>query len=116
RARAASDDRSCAGFRLPGWRSIHALLRPAAEKRQGTKSQSVADRGCRGRYGDFVASLALLRLERWGRCDRVTLMDGGTRRCGRVDRTLDDRIDGVTAGRSGGPMRASELPAASQQE
>ena len=47
--------------------AIHALRRPASEKRQGTKSRSVTGRGCRGRYGDFAAGLVLLRLERCGR-------------------------------------------------
>jgi hypothetical protein len=46
--------RSCGGFRLPGCRSIHALRRPAAEKRQGTKSREVEHRQCSGRYGDLV--------------------------------------------------------------
>jgi len=41
--------------------AIHALRRPASEKRQGTKSRSITGRGCRGRYGDFAAGLGLLR-------------------------------------------------------
>src|SRR6266851_6346036 len=35
--------------------AIHALRRPASEKRQGTKSREVGHRRCRGRYGDFAA-------------------------------------------------------------
>ena len=34
-------------------KAIHALRRPAAEKRQGTKSREVGTRQCSGAYGDF---------------------------------------------------------------
>src|SRR6266446_6470377 len=33
--------RFCAGFRTPARRALHALMRPASEKRQGTKSRWV---------------------------------------------------------------------------
>jgi len=33
---------------------IHALWRPASEKRQGTKSRGVGRRRCSGRYGDLA--------------------------------------------------------------
>ena len=46
----------CGGFRLPECRSIHALRRPAAEKRQGTKSREVGHRRGSGRYGDYKAA------------------------------------------------------------
>ena len=36
-------------------RSNHALMRPASEKRQGTKSRSVVHRRCGGLYGDLAA-------------------------------------------------------------
>src|SRR6267154_5086072 len=36
--------------------AIHALLRPASEKRQGTKSREVGHWRCRGRYGDLIAA------------------------------------------------------------
>ena len=35
--------------------AIHALRRPASEKRQGTKSREVGHWWCRGRYGDLAA-------------------------------------------------------------
>jgi hypothetical protein len=35
--------------------AIDALLRPASEKRQGTKSREVGRRRCRGRDGDLAA-------------------------------------------------------------
>jgi hypothetical protein len=54
RKQRTSDFCYCGGFRPPGWRPIHALRRPAAEKRQGTKSREVEHRGGRGRYGDLM--------------------------------------------------------------
>jgi hypothetical protein len=39
--------------------ALHALLRPAAEKRQGTKSRDVGQRRCRGRYGDLATKLGI---------------------------------------------------------
>jgi hypothetical protein len=41
----------CAGFRPPGRLPIPALLRPAAEKRQGTKSRDVGGGGAAGAMG-----------------------------------------------------------------
>ena len=36
--------------------TIDALMRPATEKRQGTKSRSVVHRWCGGRYGELSAA------------------------------------------------------------
>jgi hypothetical protein len=36
--------------------AIHALRRPASEKRQGTKSREVGHRRCRGRY-EYLAAV-----------------------------------------------------------
>ena len=36
--------------------AIHALRRPASEKRQGTKSREVGHRRGSGRYGDLMAA------------------------------------------------------------
>src|SRR5450631_893899 len=52
-----SDFVLCVGFRLPGCRLIHALRRPAAEKRQGTQSREVEQRRGSGRYGDLMPGL-----------------------------------------------------------
>ncbi|MGA3000053.1 hypothetical protein [Bradyrhizobium sp.] len=49
-----ADFRDCAGFRRPECRSIDALRRPAAEKRQGTKSREVEHRRGRGRYEEVL--------------------------------------------------------------
>ena len=66
--------------------TLPALRRPASEKRQGTKSRWVTGRGCRGRYGDFAASLGLLRLERCGRCARFSSKGPGLRGWKSVER------------------------------
>jgi hypothetical protein len=39
--------------------ALRALWRPAAEKRQGTKSREVGHWRCRGRYGDLAAGLGV---------------------------------------------------------
>jgi hypothetical protein len=49
------DFRWCAGFRPPGLRPDHGLRRPAAEKRQGTKSREVGD------YGDSALNWTLFQ-------------------------------------------------------
>ena len=49
---AKTDFCCCAGFRPPGCRPIHAIRRPAAEKRQGTKSREVCGGGAAGAMGN----------------------------------------------------------------
>jgi hypothetical protein len=85
--------------------TLDGLRRPAAEKRQGTKSRWVVRGGCRGRYGDFAAGFGVVGLERFGRRTRLSVMDGVGPRWKCVDRRLDAPIDGVTADQFGGPMR-----------
>jgi hypothetical protein len=63
---------TCAGFRTPGWDAIHALRRPASEKRQGRKSREVAHWRCRGCYGDLAAGFGLMRLDKIGCRDRFS--------------------------------------------
>jgi hypothetical protein len=36
--------------------TLHALMRPASEKRQGTKSREVGQRWCSERYGDYMSA------------------------------------------------------------
>jgi hypothetical protein len=43
--------------------AIHALMRPATEKRQGTKSRWVMQRRFREHYGDLVAAAGLMSLD-----------------------------------------------------
>src|SRR5713101_2617510 len=55
--------------------TLHALRRPASEKRQGTKSRDVssggaAGSGFRGRYGDLAAGSGSRICDRSGCCDR----------------------------------------------
>jgi hypothetical protein len=46
---------SCVGFSDAGNDvTFHALMRPASEKRQGTKSREVGQRWCSERYGDYM--------------------------------------------------------------
>ena len=40
-------------------KTIHALWRPASEKRQGTKSRWVGHRQCSGRYGDLAVGVSV---------------------------------------------------------
>ena len=47
---------------MPGCRSIHALRRPAAEKRQGTKSRDVGHRQCSRCYEDLYEVVDLVDL------------------------------------------------------
>src|SRR3954447_12441386 len=51
---------------------LHALWRPAAEKRQGTKSRAMVQRRCRRRYGDLATGYGLRRLERSACNDRLS--------------------------------------------
>ena len=65
----------CAGFRPPGLRPDHRLRRPAAEKRQGTKSREVGHRWCNGRYGDLMAApISMLDVTPTGRGRRISLL------------------------------------------
>ena len=43
--------------------AIHALMRPATEKRQGTKSRWVMQRRFREHYGDLVAAAGLMSFD-----------------------------------------------------
>ena len=45
---------------------IHALVRPASEKRQGTKSRWVGHRRCRGLYGELSGASSSKRMTRSG--------------------------------------------------
>ena len=68
----SADVAYCAGFRTPAWDAIHALRRPASEKRQGRKSREVGHWRCRGCYGDLAAGFGLMRLDRIGCRDRFS--------------------------------------------
>jgi hypothetical protein len=94
----------------------HVLRRPAAEKRQGTKSREVGQRRCRGLYGDLAAACGSRWLDRSGGGDRFGSRHRCARRGERAERALREMIDGAMAGRSGGVTRAWVLPAERQPD
>jgi len=52
---------------------LNPLIRPASEKRQGTKSRSVGQRRCRRRYGDWATGYGLAMLGGGGGCARFAV-------------------------------------------
>src|ERR1700676_3465809 len=66
----------CVGFRLPVCRPIPTLRRPAAEKRQGTKSREVGHR--RSSEALFVRGARLRKFEEWRPRMRAQLKRFGT--------------------------------------
>ena len=95
---------------------FHALRRPAAEKRQGTKSREVGHRWCNGRYGDLMAAPG------WGGgcyTDRMRPADQPTgERSGAYSRHLSKRLKRIrerTARRPRRPGREGSLPARGQR-
>src|SRR3979490_2143117 len=71
--------------------AIHALRRPASEKRQGTKSREVGHRRCRGLYGDLAAASG------WARLVRAPAPTALPRRVG-VGDALNERSEGCRTG------------------
>ena len=113
----ASNVRVCAGFSDAGRdEAIHALGRPASEKRQGTKSREVGHRRCDGLYGDLAAASGLRKLEGSGRGNCFGSRDECAGRGERAGRMLREKIGGASAGQSNGPTQASALPGEGQQE
>ena len=91
--------------------TIHALWRPASEKRQGTKSRWVGHWWCGVRYGDLAAA----SVRRGFDAMRSAAVGFDAETCVRVElneRTgrLRDGIGGGDAGQSGGPTQAGALP------
>src|SRR5258708_19769999 len=95
---------------------IHALWRPASEKRQGTKSRGVGHRRCSGRYGDLAAAWVSGTLKRGGRSDRFTLKRGRACRGEQADRTLRQKICGAIAARPAEPPQPGPLPPTSHHK
>jgi hypothetical protein len=54
-------------FRCRHCKTIHALGRPASEKRQGTKSRWAGHRQCSGLYGELASGCGAGRFDRSGR-------------------------------------------------
>ena len=86
--------------------AIDALMRPATEKRQGTKSRWSVWWRCREHYGDLVAAAGLVSLDcsGWG--------DGSAGEYGdwRAGGALRGDVCGVRADKIGGLARARALP------
>jgi len=95
---------------------LDTLWRPAAEKRQGTKSRDVGQWRCRGRYGDLATKWGIWSLGSIDCGDRFSAKRRCMRRCERALCAWRDKICRATAGESSAPMRAWALPAGSLQE
>jgi hypothetical protein len=95
---------------------IHALVGPASEKRQGTKSRWVGHWRCRGLYGELSGASSSKRMTRSGRAHGF----GPRRRCRcgaeRADRRFLDQNGAAVAGQSDGSTQAGALPVESRRE
>ena len=85
---------------MPALQNIHALGRPASEKRQGRKSRWVGQRRCRGIYGGLAVGCGAGRYDRSGRTGRIGSKVGCALGRERVNGVLRDTIDAVS-GQSG---------------
>ena len=86
--------------------AIDALMRPATEKRQGTKSRWSAWWRCREHYGDLVAAASLVSLDCSGWGDRCAGEQGDWR----AGVALRGDVCGVRSGKIGDLARAQALP------
>ena len=95
---------------------IHALVRPASEKRQGTKSRWAGHWRCRGLYGELSGASGSKRMTRSGRAHGF----GPRRRCRcgaeRADRGVVDQNGAGDAGPSDGPTQAGAMPVEIRRE
>jgi hypothetical protein len=97
-------------------KTIHALMQPASEKRQGTKSRWVGHRRCRKLYGDFAASSGSKGMRRSGRADGFAPRRGCACSAERSDRRFVDQNGAGDAGQSDGSTQAGALPVESRRE
>src|SRR4030088_3788958 len=77
----------------------HALWRPAAKKRQGTKSREVGHRWCNGRYGDLMAAPSSRVDVTPTGCGRRICTLARSQACNRHLGKHSERINGGTARR-----------------
>ena len=95
---------------------IHALVGPASEKRQGTKSRWVGHWRCRGLYGELSGASSSKRMTRSGRAHGF----GPRRRCRcgaeRADRGFVEQNGAGDAGPSDGPTQAGAMPVEIRRE
>jgi hypothetical protein len=97
--------------------TLHALMRPASEKRQGTKSREWGTRRRCGRYGDLTSARGAGRADCGGRDGCLA----SAQRCGRRGKWGDRRSDSLREGigvattdESDGPAQAGVLPGESR--
>jgi hypothetical protein len=102
-------------FRRRHCETIHALGRPASEKRQGTKSRWVGHRRCSGLYGELALGCGAGRFDRSGRAGRFGSNVGCARGGERVNGVLRDPIDAVP-GQSGVSTQVGAPPVESRSE
>ena len=112
--------RLCAGcvqvFGRRNAEPIHALWRPASEKRQGTKSRWVGHWRCRGLYGELSGASGSKRMTRSGRAHVFGPRRGCPCRAERADRGFVDRNGAGDAGQSDGPTQAGTMPVEIRRE
>ena len=96
--------------------TIHALWRPASEKRQGTKSRWVGHWRCRGLYGELSGASGSKRMTRNGRACGFGPRRGCPCRAERTDRAFVDQNGGGDAGQFDGPTQAGAMPVEIRRE
>jgi hypothetical protein len=96
--------------------TIPALLQPAIEKRQGTKSRWVGQRLCSGLYGDLATASDWARLHGRSRPTVVAWKHGLERRAERAERALRNPLWRPTGEQIWSPAKAGALPAESRPE
>ena len=112
---AARETASVQVFRCRHCKTIHALGRPASEKRQGRKSRWVGHRRCRGLYGGLAVGCGAGRYDRSGRTGRIGSKVGCALGRERVNGVLRDTIDAIP-GQSGVSTQVGTPPVESRPE
>jgi hypothetical protein len=102
-------------FRCRHYKTIHALWRPASEKRQGRKSRWVGHWRCRGLYGELASGCGAGRYDRSGRAGRFGSKVGCASGREGVKGVLRDPIDAVP-GQSGMSTQMGAPPVESRPE
>jgi hypothetical protein len=96
--------------------TIHALGRPASERRQGRKSRWVKHKRCSGLYGGLAAGWGARRFDRSGRAGRFGSKVGCARERERANGMLRDPISHAVSGQSGVSTQVGAPPVESRPE
>jgi hypothetical protein len=72
---------------------VRALMRPATEKRQGTKSREIEQRRCSEHYGDLMLALASMVGATLARRDLGMCTQGSPGRCNKEQGGFSERIN-----------------------